>query len=218
MYTAIIIEPRKHKALYFVLNNFLNNLSNAWKIIIFHGNKNEDYVKNIINKKLIKFKNRISLINLKVDNLTIQEYSNLLKTKDFYKNIPTETFLVFQTDSMILKKHKNLINNFLKYDYVGAPCTTKKYKKYIGNGGLSLRKKSKMLKVIKKKGKNNEIEDVYFSNSFVNKPTIQEAKLFSVEQRFSLRSFGCHKPWGREFSLIYFYLNKEVLQLYRLNK
>lgn len=218
MYTGIIIEPRKHKALYFVLNNFLENLSNSWKIIIFHGNKNEDYIKKIINNKLIKFKNRITLINLKVDNLTIKEYSNLLKTKDFYKNIPTETFLVFQTDSMIIKKHRNLLNRFLKYDYVGAPCTTKDYKTYIGNGGLSLRKKSKMLEVINKKGNNNEIEDIYFSNSFVNKPSIEEAKLFSVEQRFSEKAFGCHKPWNREFSSLYFKLNKEVEELYKLNQ
>jgi hypothetical protein len=48
-YTAIIIEPREHKALSFVLNNFLSNLSNDWSFIIFHGNKNSEYVKNIVN-------------------------------------------------------------------------------------------------------------------------------------------------------------------------
>ena len=30
-YTAIIVEPRKHIALEFVLNNFLENLNNDWK-------------------------------------------------------------------------------------------------------------------------------------------------------------------------------------------
>ena len=39
-YTAIIIEPREHKALEFVLSNFLQNLSTKWNFIIFHGNKN----------------------------------------------------------------------------------------------------------------------------------------------------------------------------------
>jgi hypothetical protein len=41
-YTALIIEPRKHKALEFVLKNFLENLSNEWSIIIFHGNLNKN--------------------------------------------------------------------------------------------------------------------------------------------------------------------------------
>ena len=37
MYTAIIIEPRKHKAIKFVLKNAYDNLSNEWNIIIFVG-------------------------------------------------------------------------------------------------------------------------------------------------------------------------------------
>jgi hypothetical protein len=48
-YTAIIIEPRKHKALTFVLTNFLENLSNEWDFIIFHGINNSEYIKNILN-------------------------------------------------------------------------------------------------------------------------------------------------------------------------
>ena len=43
-YTAIIIEPRKHKALSFVLNNVLNNLNDSWNIIVFHGNLNKEYI------------------------------------------------------------------------------------------------------------------------------------------------------------------------------
>ena len=48
MYTAIIIEPRNHKALPFVVNNVIDNLSNDWNVIIFHGNMNINYVKNIV--------------------------------------------------------------------------------------------------------------------------------------------------------------------------
>jgi hypothetical protein len=48
-YTAIIIEPRKHKALNFVLSNMLGCLTNEWKIIFFHGNNNIEYSKNICN-------------------------------------------------------------------------------------------------------------------------------------------------------------------------
>ena len=46
-YTAIIIEPRKHHALEFVLNNALYCLSSEWKIILFHGNDNVEYVNKI---------------------------------------------------------------------------------------------------------------------------------------------------------------------------
>jgi len=46
-FTAII-EPRKHKALSFVLNNILESLSEDWKIVFFHGKNNIEYSKNII--------------------------------------------------------------------------------------------------------------------------------------------------------------------------
>ena len=67
-YTAIIIEPRKHRALHFVLTNFLHNLSNDWNIIIFHGINNVEYVKDIVDSIET---DRISLINLNVENLNI---------------------------------------------------------------------------------------------------------------------------------------------------
>jgi len=49
-YTAIIVEPREHKALAFVLKNFLENLNEDWNIIILHGMENKKYVKKIMEK------------------------------------------------------------------------------------------------------------------------------------------------------------------------
>jgi ethanolamine utilization cobalamin adenosyltransferase len=70
-YTAVIVEPRKHKALSFVLRNFLTNLSNEWNIILFHGLKNVEFVNNILKNDVTSEQlARISLENLNVDNLT----------------------------------------------------------------------------------------------------------------------------------------------------
>lgn len=193
-YTAVIIEPREHKALSFVLKNFLENLSDEWNILIMHGNKNIDYVQNIIENELQNYKNRIQMINLNIDNLTINEYNKLLTSETFYEKIPTEIFLIFQTDTMICKNQKSLINDFLQYDYVGAPWNETNVG---GNGGLSLRKKSKMLEKLRNCNYNNENEDIYFSNSCSNLkfPTFNESKKFSVETVFNEKSFGVHKPW-----------------------
>ena len=201
MYTAIIVEPREHPALEFVLNNFLSNLSDEWNIIVFHGNKNIDFLKKIIENNLQKFTTRISLINLQVDNLTINDYNNLfMKSTILYDNIPTETFLVFQTDTIIFEKHKHLINGFLKYDYVGAPVQHNAIPQsiWVGNGGLSLRKKSKMLEIMNNEPYQNIPEDFYFSlptSVSIYKPLIDEAKFFSVEGFFNEVSFGCHQIW-----------------------
>lgn len=201
-YTAIIVEPRQHKALEFVLNNFLENLSLEWNIIIFHGNQNEDFLKNIITNKLLKHISRITLINLNVDNLTISDYNNLLVSRKFYNYIPTEIFLIFQTDTIICSEYKEYINNYLKYDYVGAPWKHPNidYNMKIGNGGLSLRRKSKMLEIIDNCPYKNKInEDLYFTQEcpeiYRNIPNWQDASHFSIEMIYEDKSFGVHKPW-----------------------
>jgi hypothetical protein len=203
-YTAIIIEPREHRALEFVLNNFLENLSEQWDIIIFHGNKNINFINNLLNTTLVDYKNKVKLINLKVDNLTIEDYNNLLVSKDFYNYIPTEVFLIFQTDTLICNNYKDLIDDFIEYDYSGAPWKAN----IVGNGGLSLRRKSKMLEIIGSCIYKNEPEDVYFSNGcnniIINKPNVKDAEKFSVEAIYSDISFGVHKPW--------LFMNKKKLE------
>jgi len=221
-YTAIIVEPRKHGALEYVLNNFLTNLSSEWNIIVFHGTQNIEFVETIIAHLKTK---RISMINLGVSNLTKSTYSRLLVSVDFYKHIPTETFLIFQTDSMIFQKNKHKINEFLQYDYVGAPWPRSELR-YLhitqgGNGGLSLRKKSKMLDVIRSTPYDGKPEDIYFCTSRIplKMPTIEHAKQFSVESLMHSASFGCHQPWyggGHTYTQL-LRLYPEIKRLYDLN-
>jgi len=228
-YTAVIIEPRKHKALSFVLKNFTQFLDNRWNFIIFHGNQNEDFIKNIINTELYNHKNRIKLINLNVDNLSIHDYNTLLYDKTFYNNIPTEIFLIFQTDTMICEKYKDNIYKYLNYDYVGAPWTNQE----VGNGGLSLRKKSKMLEIIntcsdKKNYTATQLhnEDAFFSSVCkdkvnISKPNFEDAKQFGIETVYSDKTFGIHKAWGyinqNELNQINDYC-PGLLELQKLNK
>jgi hypothetical protein len=219
-YTAVIVEPRKHKALEFVLRNFLTNLSAEWNIIVFHGTENIEFVKAII---LSLRTNRISMVNLHVRNLTLPSYSRLLTTAAFYEHIPTEMFLVFQTDVMIFAEQKGLINKFLHYDYVGAPwhgTPTSRAGLRVGNGGLSLRRKSKMLEIIRTEPYLGEPEDVYFCNSRVplNVPPVDEAMQFSVEHIFHPTSFGCHKPWVSNHVDSLSKLYPGVIELQYLNK
>jgi hypothetical protein len=220
-YTALIVEPREHKALEFVLTNFMQNLNEDWGFIIFHSITNKKFVENIMNNSLAKYKNKTKLINLNVDNdnFTMKHYSTMFYHKNFYEYIPTETFLVFQTDSMILSENKDKIYNFLKYDYVGAPWKETDgllidKSTYVGNGGLSLRKKSKMLKMLKykkmaiEKKKNYYgkyiAEDRFFNgyNDNIRKiinfklPTLEEALFFSMEGIYSSSPFGIHKCWN----------------------
>lgn len=226
MYTALIIEPRKHTALGFVLNNFVEELSNEWNIILFHGNTNIEFVNDIIANNVNIQQKNITLVNLNIDNISTKDYSNIfyskfiINNKTIYDYIPTETFLVFQTDTLILNKEN--LGLFLKYDYVGAPWQVLVNNQRVGNGGFSLRKKSKMLEIIQKEDQNLMEylpEDVFFScptNVILNKPTLEEARLFSVEELYYDKPFGCHKPWNRYYSETLITLYPQVKYLFEL--
>lgn len=209
-YTAIIIEPRKHRAFEFVMNNFLTNLDEKWKFIVFHGTENEMYVKDILTK-FADQADRITTMSLGVPNLSLEEYSAYMMNKEFMNKIPTEMFLVFQTDSMICPEFKEKINMFLEYDYVGAPWTwahppwrqpqtNPSSQDTVGNGGLSLRRKSKMLEILEKCPiLKPEPEDTYYALPCdavqIKKPSLEFAKEFSMEMIYSENSFGVHKAW-----------------------
>jgi hypothetical protein len=206
-YTAVIIEPRKHKALEFVLKNALDNLNASWKILLFHGTKNKEFCEEI--QKTLQ-SNRLELLALDVEDLNQVTYSEVLATKSIvYDHIHTEYFLIFQTDSMIFPEYKDLIYNFIHMgvDYVGAPwmiCNYQptKVRNFIGNGGMSLRKTATMKKIIELhpwNSKHEWHEDLFFTKPYADvpckKPPYEMALTFCVDEVFSPVSFGAHKAW-----------------------
>jgi hypothetical protein len=218
-YTAVIIEPREHRALEFVLHNFFTKLSDEWGFIIFHGRKNKTYVQNILENKLSEYRYRVDkIIELDTDNLTSSQYSKICKSSAFYKCISTEILLIFQTDSIII--NPDILSRFLEYDYVGSPWQNGK----VGNGGLSLRRKSKMIEVCENVDINfTDHEDNYFCYQtcvLLNMPSFEEAQTFSVETVFHEKSFGIHCIWKylNDYDLEYL-INKypDIGQLISLN-
>ena len=213
IYTAVLIEPRQHRAMSFVLSNFAEMLDERWNFLIFHGLNNRKYIENIIITIPIlnKHKHRFSFIQLNVNNLNQLAYNTLFLETRLYDFIPTEMFLIFQMDTMISEKYKDYIYKFMDYDYVGAPWNKSLNSPIVsgkvGNGGISLRRKSKMLEIIAKcsdlKKETHDLlhnEDIFFSvisesRVIVKKPSYEEAMLFSIETTYSEKSFGVHKVW-----------------------
>lgn len=173
-----------------MLNNFLNNLDERWNFLLVCGKLNKEFLIDLITSDFENHKDRITIYQIDVENFTVSDYSYYMTCTHVYHLIPTEIFLVFQLDTLISNKYKDHIYGFLKYDYVGAPWNHH----LVGNGGLSLRKKSIVLDVINKFPPYYP-EDFYFSEHIKNKPTFEEAKLFSIETVFSEKSFGIHKCW-----------------------
>jgi hypothetical protein len=143
----------------------------------------------------------------------------MLLTKDFWNNFKGEKLLLYQEDTYLF--HSNNIEQFLEYDYVGAswPVNQDDNINGVGNGGFSLRSKSKMIECINKvdpikdlklgsstinymRSSNNDFipEDVFFSKSMLDfnigkVATRDIANQFSQETQVCFNPIGGHNFW-----------------------
>jgi len=211
IYTAVIIDSRITELFELVLDNFYERLDKRWNFMIFCTNNNAYFIINLINSRFPNEKKRTTVIvldinvHISIDKnyckwFTDYDYNKICTSETFYKMIPTEHILLFQLDTLLSDKYHHNIYNFMKYDYVGAPWLDRDI---CGNGGLSLRRKSKMLEIINDENYNYNVnknifyyEDNYFCYyPTINLPKREEGKTFSVESYYYDKPAGIHKAF-----------------------
>jgi hypothetical protein len=191
---AVIIEPRVHPDLLTVIKSTMYHLNETdsnikWGLQIFHGNQNKELVQNI---KLSL--GNVVLTNIGIDNFTHTEHSKYMESVEFWIQVKGTKALIFQTDSLLLRSG---IDDFLEYDYVGAPWRKPKENQWVGNGGLSLRTVSKMIEICENNPVTEDIlEDIYFMKYMEGNGVadIETAMKFSMEDVFSPNPLGVHNP------------------------
>lgn len=201
---CVIIEPRDHPLLIPVIQNFMYLLQKkSWGLIIYHGNKNG----HILKERLKNWKN-VNYINMGVDNMTPNEYNKFMINPHLWKSlqiIGCKHALLFQTDVLLLK---NNIDDYLHYDFIGAPWKVNFYNIEGGyNGGFSLRNVDTLLQIsmtkptLKLENTGNILnEDIFFAYYMINNksnynlPNKDTAMSFSMETIYSENPSGLHKP------------------------
>lgn len=125
---------------------------------------------------------------------SIEAYSAFM-IKELYRYVDTEFVLIFQYDGFVLNP-KRWSEEFLNYDYIGAPCFWG-----MGNGGFSLRSK-KLLNALKTLAYITDFhpEDLKICKDF--RPQLESkgirfapnevASKFSVENKMWNAQFGFH--------------------------
>jgi hypothetical protein len=98
--------------------------------------------------------------------------SRFLTNRWIYETVlaPAEHLLVYQTDSILCANSRKTLNDYLEYDWVGAPWGTGS--KYGGNGGLSLRRVSAIIDILKHQERvfDTQPEDVWLTERLGNRP------------------------------------------------
>lgn len=212
-YESVFIEFRPLPHIEFLIRNMILKLNHQWSHTIICGNLNYDFMKDVCKK----ISDHIKIIKLDIDNLNQSTYSELLASSYFWEMFDGEKILLYQEDSCIFKEN---IEDFLEWDYIGAPWPLHQNDNSfgVGNGGFSLRTKKCMLEVISKisiyetkynhstlsfiKNCNLTVppEDVYFSLNMIRLQIGKVARRenafhFSSECILNENSLGGHNFW-----------------------
>ena len=234
-YEAVLIEFRIFPHIEFIIRNNILKLGSNWNYTVICGNLNYDYIKDMC--KTIS--DNINIIKLDYNNVSPSEYSIILSSIDFWNLFKGEKILIHQEDSIIFK---NNINNFIKWDYIGAPWPKNQNDNLnnVGNGGFSLRTKQCMIDVINKisindtqynnstltyiKNSNSNIppEDVYFSKNMIDfnigkVANWNSAFNFSSESFYNPESLGGHCFWTNNKKWKIPLYKNIVIQVNRIN-
>jgi hypothetical protein len=194
---AVIIEPRIHRHLEYVLRNVMHFLGEGWGLQVFAGQSNARFI-----SEIVKDWGYVHLFTLDFANLTRRQFRNLRKTAAFWREIPGENLLCFEVDSILCRPG---IDEFLGYDYVGAPWHeyfSPSPRVRVGNGGLSLRRRSTMIEICEPIIVDRiESEDCFFAihlqlnaDRYKVAP-VDVARRFSVETMYHPSPLGFHKAW-----------------------
>jgi len=177
---CVLIEPRKHPLLKFVVYNFMWLLApKGYGLHIFCGTENRDFVEDIC-----KDMNEVSFYTLPYDNLSEPLYNMLLTNPQFYECIDghPDHILIFQTDTILLKDN---VDDYLEWDYIGAAWKHTLHSNRGMNGGLSLRNRNAMIKLLTENPllrMDNEDGHISYTNSDkLHLPPLEKRLEFSVE-------------------------------------
>ncbi len=137
-YAAVIVETRKVEGFGNIVRNHLQYLPANWLLEVYCADGNKAFIR----QELIGL--HYNLHHGIVIN-TVMDYNKLFLSREFWEGmLAYKRVLIFQSDSEIFRSG---IEEFLKYDYVGAPW---KLNFRGGNGGLSIRNPAAMIEAIDK--------------------------------------------------------------------
>lgn len=211
---AAIIENRALNKIVLLLLHFSIVLGPDWPIFLFTSQSIVSLsapLKRLIDERHITVRFLPPSVN----------FNNRLDVSGFLTDawmweqlVPAEHVLVFQSDSILCSNSPLKVDDFLQYDFVGAPIDPAYGEGY--NGGLSLRNRSMVLDIIRyfdwknefKNAEDKQQQSVEFEDQWLYSkmkgladlgrpaarfPTLEVARTFSVETVWYDKPLGYHQ-------------------------
>ena len=188
---TVIHEPCSTMA--YTLTNFAGNLGPDWPLLVMYTPRAEAAV---FGSKAVRYLARygglatlpLSALGMHglADLVDVTQYSRLLARPEFWEAMRAEKVLIFQVDSVLCSGSEFTVDDFLAYDYIGAPWIDEG--QGVGNGGLSMRSVNRMLNITRHFNQSVHPEDVYFAKGLAAMAQLDESIVrapSSVAGRFS---------------------------------
>ncbi|KAK4190100.1 hypothetical protein QBC35DRAFT_449696 [Podospora australis] len=199
---ALLIENRPNPILAPLMLHFMGVVPPDWRFRFMGSLESVRQIKRsaAIRQQVAAGKLDLTYIPSNMTTGSQEEISRFLTTLWLYDTVlqPAEWLLIFQTDSILCANSRRNLNDYLEYDWVGAPWSLNS--RYGGNGGLSLRRVSAIIEVLReqKRVDGSDPEDVWLSERLGHRKGAKMANgtissEFSGEQ-YSGGKVDIHKP------------------------
>ncbi|KAL8972797.1 MAG: hypothetical protein Q9183_000361 [Haloplaca sp. 2 TL-2023] len=213
---AVIVEGRPTPNLVPLILHFSSVLGPEWPIKVLHTEDNRRLfsASPAFTRQLLSGHITLQLLPTNITLTDHEAISKFFTARWFWDQLaPYKHILTFQADSILCSNSPHTVDEFLQYDFIGAPI-----RPIFGhgmNGGLSLRNRDKMLEVLDHfnftggSSKETRPEDRYEDQWFVrnldrlplgphgepgaNIPSQEVASNFSTESIWQPKPFGLHQ-------------------------
>lgn len=198
---AVIMETSIIATLVPIILHFSNVLGPDWGLILFTMEENWiEPMSPVFQRALTSGHIEVRFLPEDAELTSSRGVSIFLTQKWIWEQLASaERILLFQTDSIICTKSQEAVENYFKYDFIGAPIDSKYGQGY--NGGLSIRNPRLFLEIVKETDfliSGEEFEDQFFYKKLKEKdaemPAEEIAKTFSVETIYYETPLGYHQP------------------------
>ena len=187
---AIIVETR---ALFFlpkVIRNVMYFLGPEWNLHVLTGPMAYPFLV----RSLAGWEVWVNVLPWNPDTLSAQDYNRFFATREFWTRLREPTVLIFQPDTILTGPG---IDDWLGWDYIGAPCGMLDELHYVVCGGLSLRSRDAMVACLERSVlAENEPEDDFFTRNIRaiggRIPNLATAARFCLESVYRGQPLGVH--------------------------
>jgi len=202
----LFIDHRVNNKIIPLLMHSVAVLGDDWPLHVFFSDANKAMYESspVFMRQVKSGRFRMTPLPKQYDYTISDEYSKFMKQRSTWEILaPAVNILIIQLDSIICSNSPYKPEDFFQYDMVGSPTC---YRKDICiNGGLSLRNRESIIKVIDRIPMNqgDPREDQWYWQhlgimSDMNLPDPTVSTNFGTEGIWNPNSFGHHKPWHWE--------------------